>query len=201
MPEFVWEKLFYVPSSIYINICRYITCTINEHSVQNFLHTVLLKVILLVVVKTCIIVIRGVLGIKIHDFWKMSVWMCVCVCVCVCMRVCTLFYSVHFNRTGLIFFVIFLCGCGSKIRFLIGPMRFCFISNFLFSQNLFLIFFNGRVEIFESDIIRKRIKISKFSKKKKFYLSRFFCYWQKRVFFLKLITLKLNGQFFWKKSW
>ena len=46
---------------------------------------------------------------------------------------------------------------------------FCFISNFLFSQNLFLIFFNDRIEIFESDgSIRKRIKIPIFSKKKSF---------------------------------
>ena len=61
---------------------------------------------------------------------------CVCVCVCVCVYVCVCvcirldlsFYSVDFNRTGLIF--LFLCDGGSKIRFLIGPIRFCFISNF-----------------------------------------------------------------------
>ena len=75
----------------------------------------------------------------------MFVWMCVCVCVYVYMCV-----SVDFNRRVLIFFV-FLCDGGSKIRFLIGPMRFCFISSFLFSQNLFSIFFNDRVKIFESD--------------------------------------------------
>ena len=83
---------------------------------------------------------------------------CVCVCVCVCVSVCVCvlrlnlsFYSVDFNRIVLIFFVFFLCDGGSKIRFLIGSMRFCFITNFRFSQNLFLIFFNDRVEIFESD--------------------------------------------------
>ena len=45
----------------------------------------------------------------------------------------------------------FLCDGGSKIRFLIGPMRFYFISNFRFSQNYFFLFFNDRIEIFESD--------------------------------------------------
>ena len=94
---------------------------------------------------------------------------CACVCVLVwvraCVRVCvyvcasarvfvyawisastrsilTGSFSNHFLR-------FFLCDGGSKIRFLIGPRRFCFISNFLFSQNLFLIFFNDRVQIFE----------------------------------------------------
>ena len=71
-------------------------------------------------------------------------------CVCVCIRLDLSFYPVDFNRRVIIFFV-FLCDGGSEIRFLIGLMRFCFISNFLFSQNLFLIFFNDRVEIFESD--------------------------------------------------
>ena len=71
-------------------------------------------------------------------------------CVCVYIRLDLSFYSDDFNRRVLIFFV-FLCDGGSKIRFLIGPIRFCFISNFLFSQNLFLIFFNDRMEIFESD--------------------------------------------------
>ena len=54
---------------------------------------------------------------------------CVCVCVCVCgCRLDLSFYSVDFNLTSLIFFFrFFLCDCGSKIRFFIGPMRFCFI--------------------------------------------------------------------------
>ena len=79
--------------------------------------------------------------------------MCVCVCVgvcaCVFIRLDLSFYSVDFNRRVIIF-IVFLCDGGSKISFLIRPMRFCFILNFLFSQNLFLIFFNDRVEIFES---------------------------------------------------
>ena len=85
--------------------------------------------------------------------------MCVCVCVCVCVRVrvcvvcvCVLArirldlssYSIDFNRTGLIFFA-FLCDGGSKIRFLIGPMLFGFISNFRISKDLYLLFFNDRI--------------------------------------------------------
>ena len=42
---------------------------------------------------------------------------CVCVCVCVCLDLS--FFSVDFNRTGLIFFV-FLCDCESKIHFRLG---------------------------------------------------------------------------------
>ena len=65
----------------------------------------------------------------------------------------------------------FLCDCGSKIRFLIVPMRFCFISNFRFSQNLFLLFLMiGSRYFHRMDSIRKRIKIPNFQ------LSRFFCY-------------------------
>ena len=51
--------------------------------------------------------------------------------VCVCIRLDLSFYSVDFNRTGLILFIFIfflLCDCWSKIRFLIGAMRFCFIS-------------------------------------------------------------------------
>ena len=76
---------------------------------------------------------------------------------------------------------------GQKSVFCLGPMRFCFISDFLFSQNLFLIFFNDRVEIFELDgSIRKRIKIPIFSKKKvSSYHGSFVI--NKNVFFLKCL--------------
>ena len=116
----------------------------------------------------------------------MSVWMYVCVCLCI--RLDLSFYSVDFNRRVLIFFVFFLCDGGSKIRFFIGPMRFCFISNFLFSQNLFLIFFNDRFEIFESE----GSKVSSYHGSFVINKNRFFFFF---FFFLMLITLKLNGQF------
>ena len=92
------------------------------------------------------------LGTKIQVFWKMSVWMYVCVCVrvcvgvcmyvCVCIRLDLNFYSIDFNRKDLILFVFFLCDGGSNPRFLIGPIRFFFISNFRFSQNCFFAFFS-----------------------------------------------------------
>ena len=74
---------------------------------------------------------------------RVSMFVCVsvCVCMCVCIRLDLSFYAVNFNQTGL----IFLCDCVSKIRFLIGLMGFCFISNFRFSQNCFLPFINDRV--------------------------------------------------------
>ena len=65
---------------------------------------------------------------------------CVCVCVCVRVRVCVRIplylriYTVDFNRVGLIFYD--------------SPIRFCFMLNFRFSKNLFLIFFNDRTRIF-----------------------------------------------------
>ena len=92
---------------------------------------------------------------------------CACVCVCVCVRLDLSFYSVDFNRRVLIFFV-FLCYGGSKIRFLIGPIRFCFISNFLLSLNFIFNFFLmiGLRYLNRMGSIRKRIKIPIFSKKK-----------------------------------
>ena len=44
------------------------------------------------------------------------VCVCVCGCVCLCIRLDCSFYSIVFNRTGIIFFV-FLCDGRSKIRF------------------------------------------------------------------------------------
>ena len=80
---------------------------------------------------------------------RARVCVCACVRVCVCVRLDLSFDSVDFNQS--FHFRFFSCDGGSKIRFLIGPMCFCFISNFLFSQDIFLIFFNDRIEIFESD--------------------------------------------------
>ena len=90
-----------------------------------------------------------------------SVCVCVCVrvCVCVCIRLDLSFYSVDFNRRVLIF-IVFLCDGGSKLRFLIGPMRFFFYFEFSVLSKLIFVFFNDKVEIFESEgSIRKRIKI------------------------------------------
>ena len=91
------------------------------------------------------------------------VYVCVCVCMCVRVRVC-----VCVILTGQVLFSFFLCDGDSKIRFLIGPIRFCFISNFRFSQNCFSLFFLmlGSRYLNQMSSIRKRIKIPIFSKKK-----------------------------------
>ena len=134
----------------------------------------------------------------------LNVCMDVYVCVRACVRACVCIYAWISASTRSIltgefsFSSFFLCDGGSKIRFLIGPMRFCFISNFLFSQNLFLIFFLmiGSRYLNRMGSIWKRNKIPIFSKKKvSSYHGSFII--NKNVFFLKLITLKLNGQFFW----
>ena len=89
-------------------------------------------------------------------------------CVCVCVRVCVYARISASTRSILTEQVsFFLCDCGSKIRFLIGTMHFCFISNFRFSQNYFLLFLMiGSIHFNRISNIRKRIKIHIFSKKK-----------------------------------
>ena len=72
--------------------------------------------------------------------------MCVCVCVCAYIPLYFRIYAVDFNRVGLIFFVY--SEFGKKIIFYDSPIRFCFMSNYRFSKNLFLIFFNDRTRIF-----------------------------------------------------
>ena len=80
---------------------------------------------------------------------------CVCVCVCECLCVCARIpfylriYAVAFNRVQLIFFCFFYSEFGKKIIFYDSPISFCFMLNFRFSNNLFLIFFNDRTRIFE----------------------------------------------------
>ena len=84
------------------------------------------------------------------------VWVCVCVgvCGCVCARaripLYLRIYAVDFNRVMLIFVLFFYSEFGKKIIFYDSPIRFCFMSNFRFSKNFFLIFFNDRTRIFES---------------------------------------------------
>ena len=104
----------------------------------------------------------------------------VCACVCVCVRACACacvcaHVCVYTPRSQLqlgrfqperSLLLRFLCDGRSKIRFLIRPMRFYFISNFLFSQNLVLIFLMiGSRYLNVVGGIRKRIKIPIFSKK------------------------------------
>ena len=76
---------------------------------------------------------------------------CVCVCVCACAPGSQLLLGRFKPDRSHFLCFFFLYDGGSKIRFLMGPMRFCFISNFRFSQNLFLLFSNDRIEIFKSD--------------------------------------------------
>ena len=88
----------------------------------------------------------------------------VCVCVCACIRLDLSFYSVDFNRTGLIF--VFLCDGGSKIRFSVGRCVFVLFRIFDFLKIYFrflsiigLRYFN------QMGIIQKKTKIPIFSKK------------------------------------
>ena len=122
------------------------------------------------------------------------------VCVCVCVYVYAwISASTRSILTGQVsFFLFFLCDGGSKIRFLIGPIRFCFISNFRFSQNCFLLFFNERIEIFKSDWYHRKEHRKTYNLKKKNFSSYHgSLVIDKNVFFFKkLITPKLNGQFF-----
>ena len=116
-------------------------------------------------VRACVWV-DGWVGACVRACGWMGGWVRACVRACVRVRLDLSFYLVDFNRTGLIFFVFFLCDGGSKIRFLVGPMRFCVISNFRFSQNLFfLLLMIGSRYLNRIGIIRKLIKILIFSKK------------------------------------
>ena len=101
------------------------------------------------------------------------------------------------------FLFFFLCNGGSKIRFLIGPMCFCFISIFDFLKIYFCFFLMiGSRYLNRMGSIQKRIKIPIFSKKKILAITVLLlltktCFF---FFFLKLITPKLNGQFFEKNN-
>ena len=138
------------------------------------------------------------LGIKIHGFWEMCVCVCVCVWVCVCVYVCVCVgvracvrvcvcvrgwvgvgvcvyvytWISASSRSILIgqvsFSLFFFVWRWVKNPVLIVLMRFCFISNFRFSQNLVLLFFLmlGLRYFNRMNIIRKRIKIPIFYKKK-----------------------------------
>ena len=115
---------------------------------------------------------------------SVSVRLCVCVCVfvcvfvcvyvrvrvCVCVCVCVYAWISASTRSLLTgefsFSSFFLCDSGLKIRFLIGPMSFGFISNFRFSQNLIWLFLMIESRYFNRiGSIRTRIKKSIFSKK------------------------------------
>ena len=67
----------------------------------------------------------------------------------VCIPLYLQIYAVDFNRVGLIF-LVFYAEFEKKIILYDSPICFCFMSNFRFSKNLFLIFFNDRTRIFES---------------------------------------------------
>ena len=82
-----------------------------------------------------------------HDFRK-GLYGCVCVCVCACVCVCVCTRSILTGWGS--FFSFFYSEFGKKIIFYDSPIRFCFMSNFRFSKNLLLIFFNDRTRIFES---------------------------------------------------
>ena len=74
---------------------------------------------------------------------------CVCVCVYVCIPLYLRIYAVDFNGVALIFFLFFNSERWKKIIFYGSPIRFCFMSNFRYSKNLFLIFFIDRIRIFD----------------------------------------------------
>ena len=130
----------------------------------------------------------------------------VCVCVCVCVRVCVRldlsFYSIDFNRTGLIFFVFFVWWRVENPFFGL-PDAFLFYLDFSIFSKLIFVFF----EWYDRDILIGWISFEKELKYLYFLKKKFYSYYgsfviNKNVFFLKkLITPKLNGQCFGEKSW
>ena len=96
-------------------------------------------VIFWVFMKKCYNCFRGVRNQNTW-FWKTPIWIYVCACV----RACVYAWISASTRSILItqvsFFSLFLCDCWSKIRFLIGSIRFCIISKFQYSKIYFCFF-------------------------------------------------------------
>ena len=116
-----WLLLFQIPRKRPRSMCVFILCLLLP------LRGSFVIVTFWVFVKTCYNNFRGV---RNQNTWFLKIYVWICMCVRVCVRLDLSFYSVDFNRTGLIFFFLFfLCYFGSKICFLIGPMHFFFISN------------------------------------------------------------------------
>ena len=133
---------------------------------------------------------------------------CVCLCVCACVRVCVCIRldlsscSVDFNRRVLIFFV-FLVWWRIKNPFFDWIYGFLFYFEFsIFSKFIFVFFLMiGPRYLNRIGSIRKSIKEPKFSKQNYFSSYHGSCVINKTVFcFQKLVTPKLNGQFFGAKS-
>ena len=80
--------------------------------------------------------IRGVRSLNHMILENVCMVVCVCVCVCVCVYMYT-----DLSPNLLILFFFYL-EFWKKIIFYDSPFRFCFMSNFRFSKNLFFNFFN-----------------------------------------------------------
>ena len=123
----------------------------------------------------------------------MSVWICVCVCVCI--RQDLSFYSIDFNRTGLISFVFFCVIACQKSVFWLGRCVLVLFRIFNFLKIYFCFFLMVGSRYFNRiGSTRKRIKKPIFSRKNYFssYHNSFVI--NKNVFyFRKLITPKLNN--------
>ena len=142
---------------------------LRKYFINIIIKNIYKKILLL---KMCV---RGWVCVYVGGF--VGVWVCVCVCVCVggwvCVCVCVVCVCVcvcarararvhvcvctntalspdlrrRFSPDGAHFFVFLF---GKKIIFYDSLIRFCFMWNFRFSKNLFLIFINDRTRIFES---------------------------------------------------
>ena len=116
-----------------------------------------------------------------------------CVRVCVCSTLSILSGEFSFSS-------VFLCDGGQKSVFWLGRCVFVLFRIFYFLKMYFWFFWMIGSRYFNlMGSIRKRINIPISSKNKASSYHGSFVI-NKNVFFFKLITLKLNGQFLWEKS-
>ena len=119
--------------------------------------------------------------------FEKCLWMYVCACVSI--RLDLSFYSVDFNRTGLIFFVFFCVMAGQKSVFWLGPcvfvlLRICYVLKIYicFFSMIGLRYFNWM------GIIRKKIAS----------YHGFFVI-NKNMFFLKAYNSQTKRSIFWRE--
>ena len=90
-----WLLLFQIPRKRPRSMCVFILCLLLP------LRGSFVIVTFWVFVKTCYNNFRGV---RNQNTWFLKIYVWICMCVRVCVRLDLSFYSVDFNRTGLIFF-------------------------------------------------------------------------------------------------